>query len=160
MPRDANIDFLSIIKEVFDSVFKDYGFKLIEEATWDGRGEDLITATKGDMDLIFYVTTLPMFHYCSVGIKLTGATAEKATPYVKYRSLGLSAIAKRLDTNYNRVSEGVQTKEEVKDLFEAEKKDLLTYCKDILLGDVSAWSRIADQMAEDWDKKQKTGMDK
>jgi hypothetical protein len=152
MPKDPNIDLLPIIKEVFDSVFKDYGFELKNEAIWDGRGENVITASKGDIDLNFYLGTSPMFYYCSVGIKLSGDIAEKATSHVKYRSMGVSAIAKELDPNYKRPSKGAQTKEEVKELFEAEKADLLKYCKDILLGDVSSWSRIADQMAEKWEK--------
>jgi hypothetical protein len=151
MPKDPNIDLLPIIKEVFDSIFRDYGFELKSEAIWDGRGENVITASKGDMDLNFYLGTSPMYYYCSVGIKLSGYTAEKATSHVKYRSMGVSAIAKGLDPNYKRPPKGAQTKEEVKELFETEKSDLLKYCKDILLGDVSSWSRIAEQMAEKWE---------
>jgi hypothetical protein len=152
MPKEPNIDLLPIIKEVFDSVFVDYGFELKSEAIWDGRGENVITASKGDMDLNFYLGTSPMFYYCSAGIKLSGNTAEKATPHVKYRSMGVSAIAKGLNPDYKRPTKGAQTKEDVKELFEAEKDDLLKYCKDILLGDVSSWSQIADQMAENWEK--------
>jgi hypothetical protein len=154
MPIDPNIDFLPIIKEVFSSVFGDYGFVLRDEVHWDGAGENTITASKGDIDINFYIANSPMFYYCSVGIKLSGKTGEKATPNVKYRSMGISTIAKGLDPSYKRTTKGAQTKGEVKELFETEKDDLLKYCEDILLGDVTSWTPIASQMAEEWEKKQ------
>ena len=155
MPKDPNIDFLSIVKEVFSSVFSDYGFALTDKADWDGRGESTITASKGDIDINFYVGVSQLFYYCSAGIKLSGETGEKATPHVKSRSLGISAIAKGIDPTYKSNNRAAQTAEEVKKAFEAERDDMIKYCKDILLGDVSSWTSVANQLAEEWEKKQK-----
>jgi hypothetical protein len=142
MPKETDIDFLSIIKEVFDPVFKDYGFVLSNEMKWDGQGEDSVTASKDSIDLVFYVGVSQLFYYCSVGIKLSGELAEKATSRVGYRGLGVAAIAEALDPSYKQRRKAAQTKEEVREMFEAEKEDLLKYCSDILSGDVSSWSRI------------------
>ena len=153
MPRDPNVDFLAIIKDVFSPDLSDYGFTLQDEVTWNGAGEYTIIATKSDIDLNFHIGISPMFYYCSMGIKLSGEAGEKATPHAKYRSMDISTLAEGLDPNYKRISKGAQTKEEVKESFEAEKDDLLTYCKDILLGDVSSWTPIANQMAKEWEAK-------
>ena len=154
MPKDPNIDFLSIIKEVFSSVFNDYSFVLNDKAGWDGRGENTITASKGDIDINFYIGISQLFYYCSAGIKLSGEIGERATAHAKYRSMGISAIAKGMDPNYKSNNRGAQTAEEVKKAFEEERDDMIKYCKNILLGDVSSWSPIANQLADDWNKKQ------
>ncbi len=154
MPKDPNIDFLPIVKEVFSSVFSDYGFVLMDEVNWDGHGENTITASKGDIEINFYLGTSRLFYYCSAGIKLSGKIGEKATSHVKYRSMGISAIAKGIDPNYKSNNRAAQTAEEVKNAFEAEKDDMIKYCKDILLGDVSSWTPVANQLAEEWEKKQ------
>ncbi len=154
MPKDPNIDFVSIIKEVFSSVFNDYGFVLNDKASWDGRGENTIKASKGDVDINFYIGVSQLFYYCSAGIKLSGETGEKATPHVKYRSMGISAIAKGMDSNYKSSNRAAQTAEEVKKAFEAERDDMVRYCKNILLGDVSSWTPVAHQLAEEWKIKQ------
>ena len=155
MPKDPNIDFLSIVKEVFSSVFSDYGFVLMDDVNWDGHGENKITASKGNIDINFYLGASQLFYYCSAGIKLSGETGEKATPHVKSRSLGISAIAKGIDPTYKSNNRAAQTAEEVKKAFEAERDDMIKYCKDILLGDVSSWTSVANQLAEEWEKKQK-----
>ncbi len=159
MPKESNIELLPIIKDVFDSVFRDYGFKLQNEAIWDGQGENVITASKGDIALNFYLGTSQLFYYCSAGIELSGNIGEKATSHLKYRNLGVSAIAKALDPNFKRPPKGAQTKKEVIELFEIEKDNLLKYCKDILLGDVSSWSRIADQMVAASEKAKNKGQE-
>jgi hypothetical protein len=142
MPKENNIDFLSIIKEVFDPVFKEYGFTLNNELVWDGQGEDSVTASKDGMDLVFYIGVSQLFYYCSVGIKLSDHLAEKVTSRVKHRSLGVTAIAKALDPSYKARRKAAQTREEAREMFEAEKEALLKYCTDILSGDVSTWYRI------------------
>jgi len=154
MPKDPNIDFLPIVKEVFSSVFSEYGFALINEENWDGHGENKITASKGDIEINFYLGISRLFYYCSAGIKLSGEIGEKATPHVKYRSMGISAIAKGIDPNYKSNNRAAQTAEEVKKAFEAERDDMIKYCKDILLGDVSSWTPVAHQLAEEWKIKQ------
>ncbi len=149
MPKEENIDFPSIIKDVFDSVFKEFGFRLDNQMEWDGRGEYSVMASKEGMALGIYVGISQLFYYCSVSIRLSGDIAEKATPHVRRRHLGVAAIAKGLDPNYKQRRKAAQTREEVRAAFEAEKDDLLKYCSDILSGDVSSWSRIADPIAEE-----------
>jgi hypothetical protein len=155
MPKDPNIDFLSVIKEVFSPVFNEYGFVLRDETNWNGQGESTISASKGDVEITFYIGTSKLFFYCSAGIKLSGELGEKATSHVDYRNMGISALAKGMNPNYKSNNKGAQTKEEVKEAFEAERDDLLKYCKNILLGDVSSWTPIANQMAEEWEKSKK-----
>ncbi len=143
MTKDSNIDFLSIVKEVFSSVFSDYGFVLKNEVIWDGQGDNRITASKEDIDIVFYIAVSQMFYYCGAAIKLSGITGEKATSHENYREMSISAIAKGLDPNYEKIRKGAQTKEEVKAIFETEKNTLLKYCRDILLSDVSSWTPVA-----------------
>jgi hypothetical protein len=141
-----------VIKEGFDSVFRDYGFELQGDLVLSGGGENIITASKGGIDLLFYLGASPLFYYCNISIKLSGDIAEKATSNLGYRHLSVSSVARCLDPNYKRPSKGAQTKEEVIGLFEIEKEDLLKYCKDILLGDVSFWSSIVACMIEENEK--------
>ena len=152
MPKEANIDFLSIIKDVFEPVLQNFGFVINNELECNGAGEYSTTALKDGIALVFYVGVSQLFYYCSVSIKLSGEIAEKATSHLRYRSLGVAAIAKGRDPDHKQPRKAAQTKEEVKAMFEAEKEDLLKYCSDILSGDVSSWSRIADPLAEEWEK--------
>lgn len=149
MPKESNIDFLPIIIDVFESVFNDYSFQLLDNITWNGQGENILTALKKEIELNFYVGTSPLFYYCSVGIKLTEETAKKMSLNSKNYNIGVSAIAKELDPSYKQSRKGAQTVEEVRNLFEAEKKDLLKYCEDILLGDVSSLIRVVNQMSKE-----------
>lgn len=61
MPKENNIPFLSLIKEIFDPIFKDYGFELQEEARWNGMGEYVVTAQKGELELSFYLGISQLF---------------------------------------------------------------------------------------------------
>jgi hypothetical protein len=146
MPKEMNIEFAAIIREVFDPVFQTYGFRLQDEATWDGQGENSLTASKDGMELNFYLGTSPLFYYCSVIIHLVGEVAEKATPYSKYRRLDVSTIAEALDPTFKPSLKGAQTNEEVRALFELQRENLLKYCSDILSGNLSSWTRVAEQM--------------
>lgn len=141
MPRENNIPFLPLIKEIFDPVFKDYGFELQNEARWNGQ-EYVITAQKGDIALNFYLGMSQLFYYCEASFKLSGELGERATADPKYRSLGVSVIAKCLDPGYKPLRKMPQTKDEVKQAFEKEKEDLLKYCNRILSGDVSVWTTV------------------
>ena len=152
MPREANIDFQSIINDVFEPVLQKFGFVIKNELDWSGAGEYSTTASKDGITLTFYVGLSPLFYYCSVSISLSGELAEKATSRSKNRSLGVAAIAKRLNPSYKQQRKAAQTKEEVRAMFEAEKEDLVKYCSDILSGDVTSWYKIADSLAEEWEK--------
>jgi len=129
--------FFLTINEIFDSVIRDYGFEIYEE------NERLVIAKKDGCELIF---RLEAALYCSLGIKLSGELAQKATsdPYYRYRELGVSAIAKCLDPSYKRPFKRTETEEDLKDVLERHKEELLKYCRNILLGDVSSWQRVVD----------------
>jgi hypothetical protein len=142
MSKEKDIPFLEIVKETFSSVFEDYGFELQDKVIWTGMGEYIITARKGEIELNFYLGVSQLFYYCSVGIKLSGKLGKRATNDTKFRNIGVSKIAKCLDPEYNPSRESPQTSEEVKQKFENIKKDLLKYCQDILLGDVSVWPTV------------------
>jgi hypothetical protein len=148
MPREKDIPFLTIIQETFGSVFEDYGFELQGEAIWTGMGEYIITAKKGDIALNFYLGMSQLFYYCSVGIELSGDVGERATIDPEFRDIGISVIAECLDPEYKISRKNPQTSEEVKQDFKNRKEDLLTYCKDILSGDVSIWPTVVKCLKE------------
>jgi hypothetical protein len=145
MPKETNIDFVSIIREVFDPVFQRFGLALQSEMTWNGQGENLLTASKDGLDVIFYLANSPLFYYGTVAIRVGGELAKKATPHSKYHSLDISTIAEELDPQFKPSLKGAQTNEEVRELFEVQKENLLKYCSDILSGDVSSWPQVAEQ---------------
>jgi hypothetical protein len=120
MPKEKDIPFLLIIKEIFGSLFEEYGFELQDEAVWTGRGEYIITAKKDDIELNFYLGLSQLFYYCTVGLKLSGVLGERATTDSKYRNLGLDVIAECLDPEYKPSRKSPQTSEEVKHTFEIE----------------------------------------
>ncbi len=155
MPKETDIDFLSIIKDVFSPVLTEYGFSLKDGMTWDGQGEDSVSAIKDQVEITFYVGHSRLFYYCSAGIKLSGALGEKASSNPDYRAMGVSAIAKGIDPNYKSSNRAAQSAEEVRRAFEAERDDMLKYCKEILLGNVSFWTPIANKMAEEWENRKK-----
>jgi hypothetical protein len=142
MPKENDIPFLEIIKEVFDQVFTEYGFELQGEAKWNGMGEYEITATKEDIALNFYLGLSQLFYYCDVSLALSGELGKRATADPKYRRIGASVIARCLDPMYQRSTKMPQTKEEVKQKFEERKEDLLKYCSGILTGDISIWPKV------------------
>jgi hypothetical protein len=141
MPREDNIPFLPLIKELFDPIFKDFGFNLTEEVKWDGMGEYVITAQKGDIVLNFYLGISQLFYYCDLALKLSGELGKRATSGTKYLELSVSVIAECLDPDYKTSGKMPQTKDEIKLAFESRKEELLKYCGGILSGDVSNWQR-------------------
>jgi len=114
MPKETNIDFLSIIKDVFSPVLTEYGFSLKDGMTWDGQGEDSISAVKDEIEIIFSVGHSRLFYYCSAGIKLSGALGEKASSNPNYRTIGISVIAKGVAPEYKSSNRAAQSAEEVK----------------------------------------------
>ncbi len=154
MPNDIDLQFLQSIKEIFDPVFKDYGFELQGESVWNGHGEYLVIATHGDITLDFYLTVIPLssVRYCSLGIKLSGKLAKKATANKHYHSVDVMVIAKVLDPDFQHPSMEIRTGQELKEILQKEKECLLKYCKDILSGDVSKWQKVVKYLEEELKK--------
>ena len=149
MPKDQNIPFLSIVKEVFDSVFIEYGFNLQGEVVWDGHGEYSITAKKDDIALTFYLGIAPLFYLCDIGLELSGKLGEMATDNPKYRRIGVHVIAECLDPEFKSQNEMPQTKDEVEQTFRSRKEELLKYCENILQGDVSSWTSVVEKLTKE-----------
>lgn len=138
MPKEQNIRFLHLVVEVFDAVIRDHGFEIYEES------EGLVIARRGDIELVFRLESTRLFYYFSLEINLNGKLGEKATLDPAYRHLGVTAIAKCMDPNYKISLKAAQTENELKEMMEIQKEELLNFCKDILLGDVSMWLGIVD----------------
>ena len=148
MPREKGIQFLPLVKEVYNPVFRDFGFEIQEEAEWDGHGEYTVIASKGEMSLVFYLGLVPLFYYFDIGIKLSGSLAKKLTSdlYHQKHSIGMMAIANHLNSDYKPQKRGNQTKEELINAMEKRKEDLLQYCSDILAGDISILSDVVSDL--------------
>jgi hypothetical protein len=146
MPKETNIDFVSIIRDVFDPVFQTYDLKLQDETTWNGQGENLLTAAKDGLEVIFYLANAPLFYYGTVALHVVGDLAKRATPHSKYHSLDIATIAEELGPQFKPSMTGAQTNEEVRALFEVQKEILLKYCSDILAGEVSSWTRVSERL--------------
>lgn len=134
----AEHQFFLVINEIFGSIIQDYGFEIYEE------NKNLVIARKGDIDLIFRLETVYLSHYFSLEIKLSGKLGKNATSDPSYRHLGVAAIAKCLDPNYTRPVKKANTEDDLREIAEGHKEELLKYCKSILLGDVSSWQKIVE----------------
>ena len=80
-------------------------------------------------------------YYFSLEIELSGELGKQAASDPTYRHLGVSAIAKCLDPNYDRPvrkATNYRAEEDLREIAEGHKEDLLKYCGDILSGDVSS----------------------
>lgn len=130
--------FFLIIKKIFDPVIQSYGFEIVK------KNNNLIVAAKGDIELIFRLESAPMSYYFSLEIKLTGELGKKATPDSSYRHLGVAAIAQCLDEDYDRPVKEARNEEDLIEVAEGHKEELVKYCENILLGDVSSWQDVVD----------------
>jgi len=151
MSKDKDLQFFQSIKDVFDIVFKDYGLVLQGEPVWSGDGEYKVTAKQGDIALNFYLSVTPMSPvcYCSLGIKLSGDLAKKATPGTHkwpMNSMDVLVVAEILDPNFQKPPMEIQTIDELRKILEIEKVCLLKYCQGILSGDVSIWPTLVEQL--------------
>lgn len=134
----SELQFFSIINEVFGTVIQDYGFEIYEE------NKNLIIARKGDIDVIFRLESVNLSYYFSLEIRLSGKLGKNATSDPSYRHLGVAAIARCLDPNYTRPVKKANTEDDLREIAEGHKEELLKYCKSILLGDVSSWQKIVE----------------
>jgi hypothetical protein len=130
--------FFLMIKEIFDPVIQNYGFELNEE------NENLVIATKGDIQIIFRLESAYLTYYFSLEIKLSGELGRKATPDSSYRHLGVAAIAQCLDQNYSRPIKKARNEDDLKEIAGRHKEELIRYCERILLGDVASWQYVVD----------------
>ena len=130
--------FSSLINEVFSSVIDRHKFELRSE------DEYLLIAQKGDIELLFRLEVGYQSYYFSLEIRLSGELGERATPDSRYRHLGVTAIARCFELNYQGFANGAETEEMLKEMMETQKEALLQYCEDILVGDVSSWFKVVD----------------
>jgi len=138
MFRLQDRQFSKLVHEVFGSTIQNLGFELHEE------NENLLLARKGDIQLIFRLEVAYHTYLFSLEIKLLGKLGEQATSDSYYRHLSVTAIAKYFDTEYKISIKGSSTEEELKEMMETQKGELLEYCKPIIEGDISLWLKIAD----------------
>lgn len=143
MPKDTNIQFLKLIHEVFDPILSKYGFIIQDEEKWI-QPETAVFAKKDDIELAFRLGSSQLFWYFSLELKLSGLLGERATSDPKYRGFGVSAIAECLNPSYKKNMKASQTEKELQERMESDKAELLQYCEDVLLGDVSNWQKIVD----------------
>ena len=148
MPKEENIPFQAIIENIYDPVFKDYGFEIHGEPEWSGNGEYKITAKKDNMKLIFYLGISHLFYYCDVGIKLSNELQEKINNETGKGSLTVNTIATCLDAEFTLSKKASQTKEEIIEKFNSHKETLLKYCQGILSGDLSDWVKVVNCLKE------------
>lgn len=149
MPREKNIPFREIIEDIYDPIFKNYGFVIQGEPEWSGNGEYKITAEKDDMKLNFHLGISRLFYYCDVGIELSKELKKKTHSDIGKAGLSVITIATCLDPAYKVSKKASQTKEEVTEKFNSSKETLLKYCKGILSGDLSDWIKVVNSLKEE-----------
>jgi hypothetical protein len=108
-----------------------------------------VIANRGNIEIVFRLEATRLFYYFSLEIRLSGELGEKATSDPFYRDLGVATIAKCLDPNYELLLKKPQTTDELRNVLERNKKDLLNYCGRILLGDVSIWEIVVQCVKEE-----------
>jgi len=136
-------EFVDLVYEIFGNTMQELGFEFIKE------DKKLLYAKKGDIQLIFRLEIIPKVCLFSLEIMLLGELGERATVQTFYRSLDVTTIAKYSDPKYEVPSGIPSTENELRDSMELQKTDLLKYCKYILNGDVSLWSKIVDLITEE-----------
>ena len=97
-----------------------------------------------DIQLIFRLEVAYHIYLFSIEIKLLGKLGEHAAADSYYRQLSVTTIAHYSDPEYKISLKGSSTEEELKEMMETQKGELLKYCKTIIDGDISLWSKIAD----------------
>jgi hypothetical protein len=135
----------SLVDEIFNPAIKEYGYVFNEEE------KNLIVAKKGDCKVI---VRLEHGLYCSLEIHLSGELGERATEDPYYRDLGVAAIAICLDPSSRRFFKKTKTVDDLREVLEIQKNELLKYCSEILAGDVSIWSQVVNCIKE---KSKKSG---
>jgi hypothetical protein len=136
--KEPDLELLPAVQEIFAPVFEEYGFELLPEEKQISY-QTSVVAKKGDIELIFYLESTYRFYLCSIEIGLTGELGEKVSSDPRYRSIGASVIAERLNPGYESPVKHILTKGQLYRTLEADKAELLTYCKEILLGDITPW---------------------
>ena len=130
--------FSRLVHEIFGSTIQKLGFELHEE------NEKLLFARKGDIQLIFRLEVAYHTYLFSLEIKLLGELGEQATSDSYYRQLSVTTIASYSDPEYKISLKGSSTEDDLKAMMKIQKGEMLKYCKSIIEGDISLWSKIAD----------------
>lgn len=138
MLKDSGLKLLLAVQEIFAPVFEECGFEL---QPGEGKIEyqTSVVAKKGDIELAFYLEVTYKFYLCSIGIRLTGELGEKVSSDARYREIGASVIAEQLNPGYKSPTKHIRTKDDLYRTLETDKAELLKYCKDILMGDITSW---------------------
>jgi hypothetical protein len=148
MYKNPEVQFLESIRKVFEPVFHEYGFELQDEVVWNGAGEDTVTASKGDISLVYFFGHTQRFYLCSSSIFLSGQLAERTTPIQHYHHMAVTTIAHYLDKDFQFTGIHVYTNEDLIRALEQENEILLKYGKDILSGDLSLWTEVVKRSEE------------
>ena len=150
MPREKNIPFGEIIEDIYDPIFKNYGFVIQGESEWSCNGEYKITAEKDDLKLNFYLGMSRLFYHCDVAIELSKELKKKVNSDIGKGGISVITIATYLDPEYTYSKKASQTKEEVIAKFKTRKETLLKYCQGILSGEISDWLKVVNCL-EEWE---------
>lgn len=135
--------FIALVHEVFGSTIEDLGFEFHEENI------KLLRARRGDIQIVFRLESGYRYRLFSLEIELLGELGERTASQPYYRLAGVSGIAKYFNPEHTISSEIPVTEEDLRKEMEIQKSELLTYCKDILNGDVVQWQRMVDLMTKD-----------
>ena len=136
--KEPDLKLFLAVQEIFAPVFEEYGFELLPEEKQISY-QTSVVAKKEDIELVFRLESTYMFYLCSIGIKLTGELGKKVSSDPRYRELGASVIAERLNPGYESPVKEILTKSHLYRTLESDKAELLKYCKEILLGDITPW---------------------
>ena len=138
MPKDSDLKLLPAVQKIFGPVFEECGFEL-RPGESKIEYQTSVVAKKGDIELAFYLEVTYKFYLCSIGIRLTGELGEKVSSDPCYREIGASVIAEQLNPGYESPTKHIQTRDDLYRALEVDKAELLKYCKDILMGDITPW---------------------
>jgi len=145
--------FSELVNEVFGAEIRKIGFNFSS-----GEKEYLITAHKGNIQLIFRLEFGYQEYYFSIEIQLHGSLGEQATPNPYYRKLPISSFTKYIDPTAKLYLYAVHMEPTLKRQMEKMKDEMLKYCQSILVNeDTSVWTKIAGELIQKSAEKVGTG---
>jgi hypothetical protein len=135
--------FSGLAHEVFDATMQELGYEFLENKLQQENSQ-VLYARKGDIQLIFRLEATYQIYLFSLEMTLIGELSEKATSDARYRTVGVSTIARYSDAQYKISTKNPSTEDEIREEMETQKKELLSYCRDILNEDLTMWTKVAD----------------
>jgi hypothetical protein len=148
LQKEPDLKLLPAVQEIFAPVLEEYGFELLPEEKQISY-QTSVVAKKGDIELVFYLESTYQFYLCSIEIRLTGVLGEIVSSDPRYRAIGASVIAERLNPGYESPVKEILTKSHLYQTLEADKAELLKYGKEILLGDITPWRAALKSILDD-----------